>query len=53
MKLNRAQSLLKTGRMQESLIEHRAIVKALLQRNPEQAASAMRAHISNGLQAAS
>ena len=53
MKLNRAQSLLKAGRIQESLAEHRAIVQALRQRNPEQAASAMRAHISNGLQAAS
>ena len=53
MKLNRAQSLLKEGRIQDSLAEHRAVVDALMVRNSNAAASAMRQHIANGLQAAS
>lgn len=53
MKLNRAQSLLKEGRMQESLTEHRAVLDALVARNSGAAALAMRTHIANGLEAAS
>jgi len=53
MKLNRHQSLLKTGRVQESLAEHQALLDALLARDPEQAGQAMQAHFANGLEAAS
>jgi DNA-binding GntR family transcriptional regulator len=53
MKLNRHQSLFKSGRIHDSLGEHRTIVQALMQRNPEAARQAMQAHFSNGLQAAS
>ena len=52
MKLNRHNSLLKTGRIHESLVEHRAIMEALTSRNAEATMARMRAHFSNGLQAA-
>jgi DNA-binding GntR family transcriptional regulator len=52
MKLNRHNSLLKSGRIQESLAEHQAIMKALLARDVTAAAQAMQAHFNNGLQAA-
>ncbi len=52
MKLNRHHSLFKTGRLEQSLAEHRAIVEALVQRQPELAAQRMSAHFMNGLQAA-
>ena len=52
MKLNRHNSLLKSGRMDESLMEHRAIMEALLARNTSLAAQRMREHFSNGLEAA-
>jgi DNA-binding GntR family transcriptional regulator len=52
MKLNRHSSLFKEGRMEQSLAEHRAIVQALTERQPEQAAERMSAHFMNGLQAA-
>lgn len=52
MKLNRHNSLLKAGRIQESLAEHRAIVDALGQRNGALAVQRMREHFQNGLQAA-
>ncbi len=52
MKLNRAQSLLKAGRIEESLAEHRAIMAALKQRDPATAQKAMRAHIESGQEAA-
>lgn len=52
MKLNRHNSLLKTGRIAESLQEHRAIVQALLKRNPALSAQRVREHFANGLQAA-
>ena len=52
MKLNRHNSLLKTGRLAESLQEHRAIVQALLQRDPALSAQRVREHFANGLQAA-
>jgi DNA-binding GntR family transcriptional regulator len=52
MKLNRHNSLFKTGRVQESLQEHRAVMAALKARNPGLAAQRMREHFSNGLEAA-
>jgi DNA-binding GntR family transcriptional regulator len=52
MKLNRHSSLFKEGRIEQSLAEHRAIVQALTQRQPEVAAERMTAHFMNGLQAA-
>ena len=52
MKLNRAQSLLKTGRIEESLTEHAAIMMALKRRDAAAAQDAMRAHIESGLAAA-
>ncbi len=52
MKLNRHNSLLKTGRINEALVEHRAILAALLARNPSAAAQTMRDHFKNGLAAA-
>lgn len=52
MKLNRHNSLLKTGRIEESLAEHRAIVSALAQRNASLAVQRMREHFQSGLEAA-
>lgn len=52
MKLNRAQSLLKNGRIEESLLEHAAIMAALRNRDAAGAQTAMRAHIESGLEAA-
>ena len=52
MKLNRHNSLLKAGRIEESLSEHSVIMAAINQRNADQAAQAMRAHFANGLEAA-
>ena len=52
MKLNRHNSLLKSGRIEESLAEHRAIMQALAARDAEAAALRMREHFSNGLEAA-
>ncbi|MDP3797485.1 MAG: GntR family transcriptional regulator [Polaromonas sp.] len=52
MKLNRHNSLLKSGRIEESLQEHRAIMQALTARDAEGAAQRMREHFSNGLEAA-
>lgn len=52
MKLNRHHSLLKSGRIQESLAEHAAIVQALVKRDPEAARRRMQEHFSNGLEAA-
>jgi DNA-binding GntR family transcriptional regulator len=52
MKLNRQNSLLKSGRVQESLKEHRAIVEALARGDAKVAARRMQEHFSNGLEAA-
>ena len=52
MKLNRHNSLLKTGRIQESLAEHQGIMNALLARDPTATVRAMQAHFKNGLEAA-
>jgi DNA-binding GntR family transcriptional regulator len=53
MKLNRHQSLLKEGRVQESLTEHQALLVAIVARDPGLAARRMQAHFANGLEAAS
>ncbi|MDP2256336.1 MAG: GntR family transcriptional regulator [Polaromonas sp.] len=52
MKLNRHNSLLKSGRLDESLVEHRALMAALAARDGDAAAQRMREHFSNGLEAA-
>ena len=52
MKLNRHHSLFKQGRLQESLSEHRALMAAIDQRQPEAATRLMRQHFDNGLEAA-
>jgi DNA-binding GntR family transcriptional regulator len=52
MKLNRHNSLLKSGRVQESLAEHGAIMDALAARDADAAVKRMQAHFRNGLQAA-
>lgn len=52
MKLNRHNSLLKTGRIEESLAEHRAIVAALVKRDVALTVQRMREHFQNGLEAA-
>ena len=53
MKLNRHNSLFKTGRIDESLAEHRAIMAALLARNAALTQQRMHEHFQNGLEAAS
>ena len=52
MKLNRHNSWLKTGRIEESLVEHRALMAALVGRDANASALRMREHFQNGLQAA-
>jgi DNA-binding GntR family transcriptional regulator len=52
MKLNRAQSLTREGRIEHSLEEHRAIMAALAKRDGKASSKAMQAHILAGLQAA-
>ena len=52
MKLNRHNSLLKAGRIEESLAEHRAIVEALARRDAKGAVKRMQQHFANGLEAA-
>lgn len=52
MKLNRHNSLLKSGRIEESLAEHRAVMDALLARDSALAAKKMQDHFANGLAAA-
>ena len=52
MKLNRHNSLLKTGRIAESLAEHQAVMDALLARDPALTQARMHAHFLNGLEAA-
>ena len=53
MKLNRHNSLFKTGRITESLAEHQAIMAALNAKDPVATAARMREHFTNGLMAAS
>ncbi len=52
MKLNRHNSLLKSGRIEESLAEHRLVMVALAQRDAAAATARMREHFRNGLEAA-
>jgi DNA-binding GntR family transcriptional regulator len=52
MKLNRHNSLLKAGRIEQSLREHQAIMDALLARDAPLATQRMREHFSGGLEAA-
>lgn len=52
MKLNRHNSLLKSGRIDESLKEHRAIMAALKAREPALAMARMQQHFRSGLEAA-
>ena len=52
MKLNRHGSLLRQGRLQQSLHEHRALMAALQARDAEGARQRMALHFSQGLQAA-
>jgi len=51
LKLHRKDSLTSTGRLQNSLIEHREILRAILKRDELAAESAMRKHLANGLEA--
>lgn len=53
MKLNRHNSLLKTGRVMESLQEHRALIAALTARDATLTRACMQDHFKNGLEAAS
>ena len=52
MNLNRHNSTFKQGRIEDSLSEHRAILDAMLSRDPEGTRRAMQAHFAQGLQAA-
>ncbi len=52
LKLQRKDSLSRSGRLQQSLSEHREILKALLKRDPVAAEQAMRTHLAHGLEAA-
>jgi DNA-binding GntR family transcriptional regulator len=52
MKLSRHQSLLRRGRVEASLREHRAILAALQARDAVQARALMQAHLAHGLEAA-
>ena len=52
MKLNRHNSLLKSGRIEESLAEHRAIMQAITAHDAASAMQRMREHFTNGLEAA-
>jgi DNA-binding GntR family transcriptional regulator len=52
MKLNRHNSLLKAGRIEDSLAEHRAVMEAIVRRDADAARGRMQEHFSNGLEAA-
>jgi DNA-binding GntR family transcriptional regulator len=52
MKLNRHNSLLKSGRVKESMLEHRAIMEAITRRDAKAASKRMQEHFANGLEAA-
>ena len=52
MKLNRHNSLFKSGRIEESLQEHRELMQALAARNAGQAQQCVKLHFRNGLAAA-
>jgi DNA-binding GntR family transcriptional regulator len=52
MKLNRHNSLLKSGRVEDSMLEHRALMDALTRRDAKAAVKRMQEHFRNGLEAA-
>jgi DNA-binding GntR family transcriptional regulator len=52
MKLNRHNSLLKSGRIQESLNEHRALMAAIVARDAKLSLQQMQSHFKSGLEAA-
>jgi len=52
MKLSRHHSLLQQGRLADSLAEHRLLMQALQDKQPEKAAQLMQRHFANGLKAA-
>jgi DNA-binding GntR family transcriptional regulator len=52
LKLQRRDSLSRSGRLQSSLLEHRQILQAILKRDPVAAELAMRNHLARGLEAA-
>jgi len=52
MKLNRHNSLLKSGRVEESLNEHRALMAAVTAHDPALAMQCMQEHFMHGLEAA-
>ncbi|MFY3385908.1 GntR family transcriptional regulator [Paracidovorax sp. MALMAid1276] len=52
MKLNRHNSLLKQGRIEDSLREHRTILAAMVARDAAATVQAMQAHFAQGLEAA-
>jgi DNA-binding GntR family transcriptional regulator len=52
MKLHRHNSLLKSGRIEESLAEHRAVMEAIRKRDPAAARERMERHFRSGLEAA-
>jgi DNA-binding GntR family transcriptional regulator len=52
MKLNRHNSLLKQGRIEDSLGEHRAILAAMVARDGKATVKAMQTHFGQGLEAA-
>ncbi|MFM2262596.1 MAG: hypothetical protein RI959_1272 [Pseudomonadota bacterium] len=52
MKLNRHSSLFKSGRIEESLKEHQAILAAVVARDTERAVNQVKNHFANGLEAA-
>lgn len=52
MKLNRHNSLLKSGRIEESLNEHRAVMQAVSARDAALSIQKMQLHFKNGLEAA-
>jgi DNA-binding GntR family transcriptional regulator len=51
LKLQRRDSLTRSGRLLNSLVEHREILQAILKRDPQAAELAMRKHLTRGLEA--
>jgi DNA-binding GntR family transcriptional regulator len=52
MKINRHHSLFRQGRLEDSLVEHRAMMTALLARDARRLARLMKEHFEHGLEAA-
>lgn len=51
LKLQRRDSLTRSGRLLSSLVEHREILQAILKRDPQASELAMRKHLARGLEA--